>query len=210
MNWNRLILGALLMVAIAMGWRLYETQHADNGQLSVAVEGGTLRLKWTGRVDLPMASSIRRAFERYRSDTQIIQLDLNSGGGAIREGGEVIAELDKIKATHELITNVTAGERCMSMCVPIYMEGDIRRASPKARFMFHEPKRYFDDGEEAKGFSFEREALTRRFFERYLATSPIEPGWLKQLEQQWAGKDIFKSGSELVAEKSNVVTELAR
>ncbi|MGB7204051.1 MAG: hypothetical protein WBD37_01095, partial [Anderseniella sp.] len=76
--------------------------------------------------------------------------------------------------------------------------------------MFHEPKRYYDDDKEAKGFSFEQEALTRRFFERYLASSPIDPGWLKQLEQQWIGKDIFKSGQDLVVEQSNIVTELTR
>lgn len=210
MKWNRLLLAAMVAIAIVMGWQLYQTQHADNGQLGVNVDGRTLHLRWQGRVDLPMASSIRRAFERYGATTEVVQLDLHSGGGAIREGGEVIKALETIKTTHKLITHVAAGERCMSMCVPIYMEGDIRRASPKARFMFHEPKRYYDDGKEAKGFSFEQEALTRRFFERYLASSPIDPGWLKQLEQLWIGKDIFKSGQDLVVEQSNIVTELTR
>ena len=96
----------------------------------------------------------------------------------------------------------------MSMCVPIFLQGDNRIAAPDARFMFHEPKRYFDDGSEAKGFSFEREALTRRFFNKYFVNSPMDAQWRGQLEKDWIGKDIFMSGAQLLEDGSNIVTRL--
>lgn len=208
MNTNRLLLFGLIIVAVVMGWRLYQQKHADTGQLAASLRGKTLIVAWTGRVELPMHTLLARAFDKWRSRSERILLQLNSPGGSLREGGDVIELLQRIKHTHKLDTYVASAAICMSMCVPIFLQGDNRIAAPDARFMFHEPKRYFDDGSEAKGFSFEREALTRRFFNKYFVNSPMDAQWRGQLEKDWIGKDIFMSGAQLLEDSSNIVTRL--
>ena len=208
MNTNRLLLFGLIIVAVLMGWRLYQQKHADTGQLAASLRGKTLIVAWSGRVELPMHTLLARAFDKWRSRSERILLQLNSPGGSLREGGDVIELLQRIKHTHKLDTYVASKAICMSMCVPIFLQGDNRIAAPDARFMFHEPKRYFDDGSEAKGFSFEREALTRRFFNKYFVNSPMDAQWRSQLEKDWIGKDIFMSGAQLLEDGSNIVNRL--
>lgn len=208
MTTNRLVLFGLIVVAMLMGWRLYEQKHADTGQLTVRQNGDTVILAWTGEVELPMHTLLVRAFEEWRNKSEHFLLQLNSPGGSVREGGDVVELLQRIKRTHTLDTYVASREICMSMCVPIFLLGTKRIAAPDARFMFHEPKRFYDDGSEAKGFSFEREALTRRFFTRYFVNSAMDANWRVQLEKDWIGKDIFRSGKQLFDERSNIVTDL--
>ncbi len=208
MRFNRLLLLGMLIVSVGMGWRLYVQKHADTGQLSVRELDGTVVLAWVGRVDLPMHTSLDRAFGRWSGKSDRFVLRLNSQGGSLREGREVIELLKRIRQTHKLDTYVGPGEICMSMCVPMFLQGSRRIAASSARFMFHEPKRYYDDGSEAKGFAFEREALSRRFFDKYFVNSPMNAAWRVQLEKSWVGKDIFKSGKQLVEERSNIVTDL--
>lgn len=208
MNANRLVLVSLVVVAVLMGWRLYEQKHADTGQLAIRQNGDVVILAWTGEVELPMHTLLVRAFEEWRTKSEHFLLQLNSPGGSVREGGDVVELLQRIKRTHTLDTYVASREICMSMCVPIFLQGNTRIAAPDARFMFHEPKRFYDDGSEAKGFSFEREALTRRFFTRYFTNSPMNANWRVQLEKDWLGKDIYKSGKQLVEENAGIVTDL--
>ncbi|MGB5213497.1 MAG: ATP-dependent Clp protease proteolytic subunit [Anderseniella sp.] len=208
MNANRLVLVSLVVVAVLMGWRLYEQKHADTGQLAIRQNGDVVILAWTGEVELPMHTLLVRAFEEWRTKSEHFLLQLNSPGGSVREGGDVVELLQRIKRTHTLDTYVASREICMSMCVPIFLQGNTRIAAPDARFMFHEPKRFYEDGNEAKGFSFEREALTRRFFTRYFTNSPMNANWRVQLEKDWLGKDIYKSGKQLVEENAGIVTDL--
>ena len=208
MTANRLVLFGLVVVAVLMGWRLYEQKHADTGQLAVRQNGDIVILTWTGEVELPMHTLLLRAFEEWRNKSKRFVLQLNSPGGSVREGGDVVELLQRIKRTHTLDTYVASNEICMSMCVPIFLQGNKRVAAPDARFMFHEPKRFYDDGSEAKGFSFEREVLTRRLFTRYFTNSPMYANWRVQLEKDWIGKDIFKSGKQLLEERSKIVTDL--
>jgi len=208
MNINRLLLFAMVITAVVLGWRLYVQKHADTGQLTTRERGDMVVLAWVGRVDLPMRTLLARAFDKWRNKSDHFLLRLNSQGGSLREGRDVIELLRRIKQTHKLDTYVASKEICMSMCVPIFLEGNNRIAASSARFMFHEPKRYNDDGSEAKGFSFEREALSRRFFDKYFANSPMDETWRMRLEKNWVGKDIFKSGKQLVEERSNIITRL--
>ncbi len=205
---NRLVLIGLVVVAMLLGWRLYEQKHADTGQLDVYQAGNSVVLAWSGQVELPMHTMLSRAFEAWRDKTQRFVLRLNSPGGSVREGGDVVELLQRIKRTHTLDTYVASRDICMSMCVPIFLQGRRRIAAADARFMFHEPKRFYDDGSEAKGFSFERRALTQRFFSKYFVNSPMDADWRSRLEEQWAGKDIYKSGKQLVDERSNIVTSI--
>ena len=102
MNTNRLLLFGLIIVAVVMGWRLYQQKHADTGQLAASLRGKTLIVAWTGRVELPMHTLLARAFDKWRSRSERILLQLNSPGGSLREGGDVIELLQRIKHTHKL------------------------------------------------------------------------------------------------------------
>lgn len=200
----------MVVVIIVMAWRLYLQKHADTGQLTVRESGGTVVLAWTGRIDLPMHTLLARAFDKWRDRSERFVLQLNSPGGSLREGSEVIELLQRIRQTHQLDTYIAPDRICMSMCVPMFLQGKNRIAASNARFMFHEPKRYYDDGGEAKGFSFEREALSRRFFEKYFVNSPMDAAWRGRLEKSWAGRDVFKTARQLVEERSNIVTSLSQ
>ena len=107
------------------------------------------------------------------------------------------------------------------MCVPIFLNGEQRYAGSSTVFMFHRP--WVE--EEKFGSSVKEQAAQRRykarlnsklsqeawrFFNVHFNYSPIDPKWLKNLQQQWKtkGKDYWTDGEKLVRENSNVITHL--
>ena len=136
-------------------------------------------------------------------------IDLNSPGGAIAEGENVIRQIDAMRRTHQIDTRVRAGRACYSMCVPIFLQGEERIAAANARFMFHEPtaRDYFTDEEVAQP-EFEKRYTTARFVDRYFVNSPMNQTWLDDLLAQWRGRDIFKTARELDEEDAGIVTQL--
>jgi ATP-dependent protease ClpP protease subunit len=157
-----------------------------------------------------MAYRFREAFEASKGRTDRIIVDLRSPGGALTEGRAVIEEIERMKATHRVDTRVADGATCASMCVPIFLAGQNRTAGPASRFMFHEPSSVdFITNEKADKPAFEQRMDAERFFERYFTASPMDADWREKLRQDWKGRDVWKSGAELVAERSGVVTRLA-
>ena len=75
--------------------------------------------------------------------------------------------------------------------------------------MFHEPRTFdYFTGEEVKGPKSEMEGLSKRFFNRYFTNSEMSPAWRAQLEKEWKGKDVWRSGRQLVDERSNIIHQL--
>ena len=164
---------------------------------------------WRSDVDVPMARRFAEGFEEWRDKADRIIIDLNSPGGAIREGEAVIREIEKMKRTHIIDTRVRNRRACYSMCVPIFLQGEQRTAAANARFMFHEPSAYdYFTGEKVKEPDFERELTSRRFFQRYFIDSEMDPAWRDNLAQEWLGRDVFRTAQQLVDERSNIVTVL--
>ena len=106
---NRAVLIGLVVVAVLLGWRLYEQKHADTGQLGIRQNGGVVVLTWTGRVELPMHTLLMRAFDEWRNKSQHFLLRLNSPGGSLREGGDVV---EPVSYTH--LTLPTIVRECRS------------------------------------------------------------------------------------------------
>ncbi len=156
-----------------------------------------------------MAYRLGAAFADWKDRTRRIVIELNSPGGALIEGRSVIDAISRMKATHVVETRVAAGEICASMCVPIFLAGQKRIAGPGARFMFHEPSSvdYFTE-EEAEKPAFEQRRDAERFFDRYFERSEMDPAWREYLRDAWTGRDVWKTAEELVAEGSNVVTQV--
>lgn len=206
---SRLVLAALVAVAGILAWQHQNKLYENKGRLAIAVRGQTAVLAWDSKVELPMARRISEAFETSKNEVKRFILVLNSPGGSLHEGGEVIKVLDQIKRSHEVHTLVGSRKVCLSMCVPIYLQGQRRLAAPDSRWMFHEPIHVdAHTGDEVNKPKFEREFFARRFFERYFTNSQMDSGWRRRLEAEWKGKEIWKTGQQLVDERANIVTEL--
>lgn len=166
-------------------------------------------LSWRSDVEAPMGRRFDEAYQEYADQVSLFIVDLHSPGGALAEGRRVIEVLEGLKQTHELETRVSRGRACASMCVPIYLQGDRRVAARNARFMFHEPTAYDSfTGEPANEPELERRFVADRFFDRYFGNSPMNPAWREWLQSEWVGKDVWKTGKELVDEDSGIITDL--
>lgn len=204
------LITALLFVGIIfLAIRSEERLFQNSGTLDVRREGDAVVLTWKSPVEAPMAKKFEMAFRDYGADTDKFVLDLHSPGGALAEGGELIRVIERIKRTHRIDTKVGPGRSCFSMCVPVFLQGERRAASANSSFMFHEPSAVdFDTGEVVDQPTFERNFTTKRFVDRYFVRSPMDPTWRDNLVASWSGKDVFKSGRELMDEGSGVVTVL--
>ena len=95
-------------------------------------------LAWSGPISAPMRDHIVAAIDKYKADTRHLVIALNSPGGSIAHGREVMEAIRKASRVRPIDTLVEKGGVCASMCVPIYLIGATRTADPGAYFMFHE------------------------------------------------------------------------
>ncbi len=185
---------------------------ADEGRLAIREDPSrdAVVLSWSSEIAAPMSRRFEEAYTEYGDSASMFIIELNSPGGAIAEGKRVVQLLDRMTRTHDVETRVGRGGYCLSMCVPIFLKGETRIAAADARFMFHEPASYDSfTGERANEPAFERRFVADRFFDRYFENSPMTPAWRAQLEREWVGRDVWKSGEDLWRESSGVLTALA-
>ncbi len=209
MTWNRLLLLAMALVVVWLGHGIYQDARVNKGRLTVTQVGDAVVLSWRSGIDIPLVTRFTEAFDAWNGRTGHYIIQLDSPGGSIREGRELIELIQQVKRTHRVDTLVAGGDVCASMCVPVFLQGEARIAGRSARFMFHEPARYDSHTDErVDGPAFEQRAMSRRFFERHYVNSPMTPAWREQLEKQWAGKDIWKTAEDLIQEGSGIVTDL--
>lgn len=200
------LFAALGFFALKSGRAIYQT----GPQLDIYEVGGAVVFAWRDPVEAPMAHRFRAAFEAWKDRTDRIIIDLRSPGGALIEGRAVMEEIERMKATHRVVTRVGPAATCASMCVPIYLAGEERIAAATSRFMFHEPSSVdFITDQKVRKPAFERRRDAERFFTRYFERSPMNPQWREKLREDWKGRDVWKTGEELVTEGSGVVTRLA-
>lgn len=182
------------------------------GTLTVSEEGvpaDTVLLEWRGEVAPPMEGMIRKAYRDFRGNKRRFILSLHSPGGLLGEGDRVVRLLRRIAQTHQLDTVVEARRTCASMCVPIFLQGETRLAAPSSRWMFHEPRAFDIVTDEAVATDpRETEAMTQRFLQRYFPQAGVREAWLSNVREQMRGRDYWRSGAQLVDERSGVVTSL--
>ena len=207
-----------MLLVLAVGvfgvlyWTFQSRVHEDKGRLSVTQLNDSLNtivLSWHSQIEVPMLRRFEEAFATWRNRTGRFVIDLSSPGGALYEGRRVIEFIERMKRSHRVDTQVGPGESCLSMCVPIYLQGETRRAGASSKWMFHEPEFYdtvTDEKTEVRDS--ERRALAERFFEKYIANSPITPAWQTRLKAEWQGQEVWRSGQQLMDERSGIVTEL--
>jgi hypothetical protein len=208
---NRLVWVGMLAVIALLAWR-YSGKYLDGrGSLEIITDSApdTLILSWTGDVRHPMADSIARAFREHGGERKRVVLNLDSPGGLLGHGNEVIAELRRIGRTHALETVVDSGSICASMCVPIYLQGQSRVAASSARFMFHEVK-LVDPLTKERQPQTERQkaANTFQFLDLYFRPAGVPDAWIRDVAVKMQGRDYWRTAKQLVDEKAGIVLQL--
>lgn len=214
MRTNQTTLFVLIALFAAAAFLLQSNEKkytADEGRLVIMEDAArdALILSWSHEVGAPMTRRFEEAYKDYGRDVSKFVIELNSPGGAVAEGKRMVQLLERMARSHEVETRVDENAFCLSMCVPIYLKGETRSAAPSSRWMFHEPASYDAyTGERGGGPEIERRFVADRFFDRYFENSEMDPEWRSWLEREWVGKDVWKTGEELVEEGSGVITRL--
>jgi hypothetical protein len=208
---------ALLWLGFAAAFAVLAWQFRDHiedllaarGTLTVEERPQAVLLRWRGQIEAPLASRLDEAFRAHAGSTTRFILSLHSPGGSLEHGREAIRTIRRMQATHTVDTLVEDRRACASMCVPVYLTGTRRTAAPRARFMFHEVR--YQDSLSGKVESVPQDAIGRatdRFFERYLKPAGLDARWLGELREAVRGKDVWRTATDLIAERAGVVHDL--
>jgi len=158
------------------------------------------------------------AMARFRADPRRIVLMLNSPGGSVAHGREVMAAIRDAAQAREIDTLVPDGAVCASMCGPIYLLGSRRLAGPFAHFMFHEVILNLPAGEGASRYAPPLSQAVQKvivkgatddLFDSDYRASRVNAQWLARLRSKIVGAEVWKSAQQLVDEGSGVVDSLA-
>lgn len=206
-----MLAGTLLMFALAIFVAMRDDRAFMRSGPGVIVRerGDTLVFEWLYPIMAPMTAHFEEAFAEKGPKASRIVIDLNSPGGMVDEGAMLIDLIEDMKRTHEVETRVGPNRVCASMCVPVYLAGDIRTASPSARFMFHEPTAYDVITDEVIDRpDFERRADSERFFRKFIDPTEMDPAFAEELRERIRGRDAWFTARELVDRDTNVVEVL--
>ena len=207
------VLWIIFSIAIAvLGYTLHERLGLNRGTLTVEIEESqerTVVMTWMGSIEHPMAAKIAEAYNTHAAGADRFVLSLHSPGGSLEHGNRVIANVERIKRSHPFDTAVEGWRQCASMCVPIYLKGDTRYASPGSQWLFHQVSLHDAiSGEEKELRPVEKRVMTDRFFQRYFRPVGVPEQWIRSVARGTEQGDVWKSGRELVAEGAGIVTQL--
>jgi hypothetical protein len=150
-----------------------------------------------GAIDESMHDAIVKIVSAVPS--RRIMFHLNSTGGSTQAGFEIIDYLTRLKRDGYTITTYVEKE-CDSMCIPIYMQGTIRLATPTSKWVFHDAHNPFGTDERT----------TTRMLS-VLSANGADADWLRCLILSnvfVGGHWIAYSGERLMRDQSNVITQL--
>lgn len=209
---NRLVWIGMLAAVVVLYTVFEDGLLQRAGTLEVTTKGvsdDTVVFEWRGEVAPPMTNMIRKAYNQWGPKKTRIILSLHSPGGMLGEGDRVVRLLKKISRTHQLDTVVETRRTCASMCVPIYLQGENRLAAGSSRWLFHEPRAYdFVTDEPIPASKGETEAMTKRFLQRYFIRPDVSEPWVANTREQMRGRDYWRTGDQLVNEKSGIIKRL--
>jgi hypothetical protein len=184
----------------ADGWVNYgvlKTRIADNDSTSAL-------FVWNGDVQAPMAQNFRDAFEHVKGRVKSIELKINSGGGYNVEGEKVIQVLREIGRTHKFNTSLGPSDHCMSMCLPIYLQGQRRFAYATSVFMFHESRKV----NPLTHAHYDRDRVTwvQGLVGKYFPQAGVSPAWIEVMLPKTSAATDYETGEQLWNARSGVVT----
>jgi hypothetical protein len=114
----------------------FEILTAEDGAMDAT---DMVVIKYDGPIAFPMADNLREIWDGIAKTSRFrtVALRLNSPGGTQAEGEEVISILREIRQHAKLVTLVGEHDLCASMCIPLFIQGETRFASPASAWMFH-------------------------------------------------------------------------
>ncbi len=198
--------------------RLAATAAMLAGMLSLAgpasaFDAGTLKvlpydsaseaivMQWDGGVARPMGDQIQAAFEAHKHAAKKVVFRINSGGGSVAEGERVIRLLREIRQTHKLETVVDRGNRCGSMCVFIYLQGERRVAALSSLWLFHEVSHH--DPVTKQITRLDRPGW-ERLVNAYFGPAGVSPEWTEKMKPHTVKSDYWQTGSDLLNDRSGI------
>lgn len=171
---------------------------------SAAVQVNTLYLKWTGKIISPMSERLLTEFDKAKKRVKYVVLTLSSCGGSLKEAERVIAVLRSVRSTHTLQTVVDRGATCGSACVPVFLQGERRRAALTSSWLFHEVGRW--TAKDKSRLTANR-SLTERTFQDYFLSAGVSETWLNQLRILVQHADYWQTGQNLWESGSGVIMD---
>jgi ATP-dependent protease ClpP protease subunit len=200
-------LAAALAVAVLMLLLLASANAAPSEQqppagvsLEFIKEDGTAYIDLSGPIMASTADDVRAALGKYRTSLNRVVLFLDSVGGRIDDGDRLIEALNEIKLRYRLITVVSHGKLCASMCIPIFLQGEDRLAARASIWLFHEAAQRQANGELRNDT-----AETWRLFRKYYAPAGVPTRWLKSLAPMIEEADLWQTGGDLISAKSGII-----
>lgn len=174
-------------------WKVVSSCEYNKSELTLKFEE-LIRPNHAAQLDLALNSCPEL------TDLKIL---LNSPGGSISETRKIKEVLDTAKSRGVVVTTqVNNGDECDSNCVPLFAQGNIRKAGAVAAFMFHGVSTPILTNIPEKASTEEMLAMIR---------NGVNDVWLQKLieMQVFSIPAMFwMSGAELYNENSGLVTEL--
>ena len=218
-NLSRLKFVGVCCIALLIG----KCELAPRSAIGIATQALVVReepdrvvLAWSGPIQKPMRDEIAAALNKLAADPRRLVITLNSPGGSLAHGREVMAAIREAARRRPIDTLVEDGGVCASMCVPIYLLGSERTADPGAHFMFHEAR--LDASAAPEGAASKpiddslrkiiETVVTTDLFENDIGGQRVNAQWLAEMLKRIQGRDIWVSGRQLVDEGSGVVDAL--
>lgn len=200
----RLILGA---VALSLSFFIVVAHSlapsaAGNLEIYGNQRDRTLTMRWRGEITSGTVKEVSAAFAAWRDKTDLVVLSLNSPGGTVSEGEGVIALLKEIKKTHKLYTYVGRGDKCASLCVALFLQGQRRFGARASVWQFHEVGIFNARGE----LTMLKPEATETIFAKYYVAEGVSEKWLNTLRSEIKGNNVWKTGDELIKSGSNIIT----
>lgn len=160
-------------------------------------------LEIDGGIAYPIAEKMKELLAQMKPSQPLV-VKLNSQGGSNEQGKAMIALIqEEIRKGRIVSTSVVNGDKCGSMCVPVYMQGKFRYAGEGTLFMFH--------GSTRPNFSnIPVESETEEVI-RILIKAGISGDWIKARRAEGVFTlpgAYWISGRELFDVNANVITKI--
>lgn len=97
----------------------------------------SIGLRYTGPLRAPLAEQLREILLVTPRKYNHAILELDSDGGELSYVKELVTLLQEVGKRMEFTTRVTEGSICASGCIPIFLQGQKRKASGSSIWVFH-------------------------------------------------------------------------
>lgn len=160
-------------------------------------------LRYTGPLAPPLARELRKLLLSEPQQFNHVVLELDSSGGELSYVKELVTVLQEVRGRMELTTRVMEGALCASGCVPLFMQGEKRKASGASLWVFHGARSAFTNipDPEATGD-----------YLALLSASGLDPAFRTFLETD---NRVYKPGSLILSgyelfhlHQAGIITEL--